>query len=114
MNVFIFSRTRDYNRDSVGLRDGSEMIVADVCVKGKVDFFFLGNCPDETALCKQFFTYTSFDDLFILCFLGEKKRHHHHHHKPTNGHNGHNRNNEPRDSHLVASNARRDHRNEHF
>lgn len=42
---------------------------------------------------------------------GEKKRHHHHHHKPTNGHN---RNNEPRDSHLVASNARRDHRNEHY
>lgn len=44
---------------------------------------------------------------------GEKKRHHHHHHKPAP--NGANRNgNEFRDSHLVASNARRDHRNGHY
>lgn len=38
-----------------------------------------------------------------LLFTGEKKRHHHHHHKPAQ-----------RDSHLVASNARRDHRNGHY
>ncbi|XP_031628163.1 uncharacterized protein LOC116343966 [Contarinia nasturtii] len=62
------SRAREYNRDNLGLRDGSEMIVTDVCVKG------------------------------------EKKRHHHHHHKPAAA----------RDSHLVASNARRDHRNGHY
>lgn len=29
------SRSREFSRDSLGLRDGSEMIVADVCVKGK-------------------------------------------------------------------------------
>lgn len=27
--------TRDYGRDSLGLRDGSEMVVSDACVKGK-------------------------------------------------------------------------------
>jgi hypothetical protein len=27
--------TRDYGRDSLGLRDGSEMVVSDSCVKGK-------------------------------------------------------------------------------
>jgi hypothetical protein len=32
--------TRDYGRDSLGLRDGSEMVVSDSCVKGK----------DQTAL----------------------------------------------------------------
>lgn len=26
---------RDYGRDSLGLRDGSEMVVSDACVKGK-------------------------------------------------------------------------------
>lgn len=30
------SRGRDYGRDSLGLRDGSEMVVSDVCVKGKI------------------------------------------------------------------------------
>lgn len=37
MRISIFfccSRTREYSRDSLGLRDGSEMIVTDVCVKG--------------------------------------------------------------------------------
>lgn len=29
-----FSRGRDFGRDNLGLRDGSEMVVADVCVKG--------------------------------------------------------------------------------
>lgn len=29
---------RDYSRDSLGLRDGSEMVVSDVCVKGKQTF----------------------------------------------------------------------------
>lgn len=29
------SRSRDFSRDSLGLRDGSEMVVADVCVKGE-------------------------------------------------------------------------------
>lgn len=30
------SRTREFGRDGgLGLRDGSEMIVSDVCVKGK-------------------------------------------------------------------------------
>ncbi len=28
------SRGRDFGRDNLGLRDGSEMVVADVCVKG--------------------------------------------------------------------------------
>lgn len=40
----ICSRTREYSRDSLGLRDGSEMIVTDVCVKGKSSnrtYFFL-------------------------------------------------------------------------
>lgn len=27
--------TRDFGRDSLGLRDGSEMVVSDACVKGK-------------------------------------------------------------------------------
>lgn len=40
-----------------------------------------------------------------VCVKGEKKRHHHHHHKPAPAQN---RNGgEYRDSHLVASNARR-------
>lgn len=26
---------RDFGRDSLGLRDGSEMVVSDACVKGK-------------------------------------------------------------------------------
>lgn len=30
---------RDYSRDSLGLRDGSEMVVSDVCVKGKQNAF---------------------------------------------------------------------------
>lgn len=35
INIFFFnSRSRDFSRDSLGLRDGSEMVVADVCVKG--------------------------------------------------------------------------------
>lgn len=32
---------RDYSRDSLGLRDGSEMVVSDVCVKGKQNLYFL-------------------------------------------------------------------------
>lgn len=30
------SRGRDFGRDSLGLRDGSEMVVSDACVKGKL------------------------------------------------------------------------------
>lgn len=33
------SRGRDFGRDSLGLRDGSEMVVSDACVKGKLDVF---------------------------------------------------------------------------
>lgn len=29
---------RDFGRDSLGLRDGSEMVVSDACVKGKCFF----------------------------------------------------------------------------
>lgn len=29
------ARSRDYGRDSMALRDGSEMVVSDVCVKGE-------------------------------------------------------------------------------
>lgn len=32
---------RDYSRDSLGLRDGSEMVVSDVCVKGKQTLYFI-------------------------------------------------------------------------
>lgn len=33
-NKSLNSRARDFGRDNLGLRDGSEMVVADVCVKG--------------------------------------------------------------------------------
>jgi hypothetical protein len=32
---FLCRRGRDYGRDSLGLKDGSEMVVSDVCVKGE-------------------------------------------------------------------------------
>lgn len=41
---------RDFGRDSLGLRDGSEMVVSDACVKGKeklnvaVNFMFVLAC----------------------------------------------------------------------
>lgn len=31
---------RDFGRDSLGLRDGSEMVVSDSCVKGKLVVLF--------------------------------------------------------------------------
>lgn len=34
-NSQISSRSRDYGRDTMGVRDGSEMVVSDVCVKGE-------------------------------------------------------------------------------
>lgn len=34
------SRGRDFGRDSLGLRDGSEMVVSDACVKGKLLIVF--------------------------------------------------------------------------
>jgi hypothetical protein len=34
------SRGRDFGRDNLGLRDGSEMVVSDVCVKGKKLCYF--------------------------------------------------------------------------
>lgn len=36
MLYYCYSRAREYSRDSLGLRDGSEMIVTDVCVKGTI------------------------------------------------------------------------------
>jgi hypothetical protein len=35
------SRGRDFGRDSLGLRDGSEMVVSDACVKGKLNVAFV-------------------------------------------------------------------------
>jgi hypothetical protein len=35
--------TRDYGRDSLGLRDGSEMVVSDACVKGKLCSMFVNH-----------------------------------------------------------------------
>lgn len=35
--------TRDFGRDSLGLRDGSEMVVSDACVKGKAVQCYLLN-----------------------------------------------------------------------
>lgn len=37
---FHFSRAREYSRDNLGLRDGSEMIVTDVCVKGEYELTY--------------------------------------------------------------------------
>lgn len=48
------SRGRDYGRDSLGLRDGSEMVVSDVCVKGKI-----------YLKCKNFIK----DFLKIMCLM---------------------------------------------
>lgn len=85
----IYSRAREFSRDNLGLRDGSEMIVTDVCVKGTY------------KLIENFVNHLN--NQMNRMFVGEKKRHHHHHHKPAN-----------RESHLVASNTRRDHRNGHY
>jgi hypothetical protein len=35
------SRGRDFGRDSLGLRDGSELVVSDSCVKGKPSFVLI-------------------------------------------------------------------------
>lgn len=95
------SRGRDFGRDSLGLRDGSEMVVSDACVKGKILSSFL--C---CLLCFCVFFFSIMHLIFlpllkpfkilILHFFhtfqnfslsGERKRHHHHHH-----HNKNNRN----------------------
>lgn len=34
-NSELSSRSRDFGRDTMGVRDGSEMVVSDVCVKGE-------------------------------------------------------------------------------
>lgn len=66
------------------MRDGSEMMVSDVCVKGKsASFSILYRLP-----------------LFSNS-LGEKKRHHHHHHK-----NNH-RSSDFREPNLMGNNGRR-------
>lgn len=84
----IFSRGRDFGRDNLGLRDGSEMVVADVCVKGRKQGCLRGR---------------GFFHLFIYSFLGEKKRHHHHHHKSSHR-------SDFREPNLTSNNARREHR----
>lgn len=88
--MFFFSRGRDFGRDNLGLRDGSEMVVADVCVKGLL-----------SKLNRLF--GMSFSEFFFLQFLGEKKRHHHHHHKS-------NHRSDFREPNLTSNNARREHR----
>lgn len=49
---------RDYGRDSLGLRDGSEMVVNDACVKGKASSMstkvLCGVGVDSEGLCKCF------------------------------------------------------------
>lgn len=44
---------RDYGRDSLGLRDGSEMVVSDACVKGKdkINIYALWVEPMLYILC---------------------------------------------------------------
>jgi hypothetical protein len=53
------SRGRDYGRDSLGLRDGSEMVVSDACVKGKLNVWLLNVCVVTFLFC--FF----WEDLFV-------------------------------------------------
>lgn len=50
------SRGRDFGRESLGLRDGSEMVVSDACVKGKLGHSFV-------------FFYLLSVKCFFLCFL---------------------------------------------
>lgn len=76
---------RDYGRDSLGVRDGSEMVVSDVCVKGKAKSYFLTLISIKKC---------------IKNISGEKKRHHHHHHK-----NNH-RNGDFRDPNLMGNGRR--------
>lgn len=44
--------TRDYGRDSLGLRDGSEMVVSDACVKGKDGLNVAVGADDFFVSCK--------------------------------------------------------------
>lgn len=85
-------RSRDFS-DSLGLRDGSEMVIADVCVKGNLLYIF-----------KWTSTTTVLLTIKLLCSFGpgEKKRHHHHHHKSSHR-------SDFREPNLVG-NARREHR----
>lgn len=53
------SRGRDFGRDSLGLRDGSEMVVSDVCVKGKKTKSFLSSNIFFTFFLLHLFLFDS-------------------------------------------------------
>lgn len=121
---------RDFGRDSLGLRDGSEMVVSDACVKGKSFIIFVKLFVNFLCcLCLSLFLFEAFPPCcmsFSFCFpdksfyafnisqkflfsesiLGERKRHHHHHHHSKSGNRS---SSEFRDQNLGAGGNRTRH-----